>query len=134
MPNYQSEYSIFAVRYSVSGFVIRHSVFLYLAGMAERRDAECGGLPGLAGCGRAMERLKNACNRVVGTKQTQKAVEKGQVQVVYVARDAEERVVAPIVRLSEEKSLELVLVDTMAELGKACRIKVGAAAAAALRS
>jgi large subunit ribosomal protein L7A len=77
-----------------------------------------------------MERLKNASNKVVGTKQTQKAVEKGQVQVVYVARDAEERVVAPIIKLCEEKGLELVLVDTMAELGRACCIKVGAAAAA----
>jgi large subunit ribosomal protein L7A len=52
--------------------------------------------------------------------------------VVYVARDAEERIVSPIVRLCEEKSLELVLVDSMSELGKACGIKVGAAAAATL--
>ena len=76
-----------------------------------------------------MERLKNARIKVVGTKQTQKAIEKCQTQVVYVARDAEERVISPIVRLCEEKNLELVLVDSMSELGKACGIKVGAAAA-----
>jgi large subunit ribosomal protein L7A len=79
-----------------------------------------------------MERLKNARIKVVGTKQTQKAIEKGQTQVVYVARDAEERIISPIARLCEEKGLELVPVDSMAELGKACGIKVGAAAAAAL--
>jgi large subunit ribosomal protein L7A len=77
-----------------------------------------------------MERLKNTRIKVVGTKQTQKAIDKDQTQVVYVAKDAEERVVAPIIRLCEEKDLELVLVDTMSELGKACGIKVGAAAAA----
>jgi large subunit ribosomal protein L7A len=79
-----------------------------------------------------MERLKNTRIKVVGTKQTQKAIEKGQTQVVYVAKDAEERIISPLVRLCEEKSLELVLVDSMSELGKACGIKVGAAAAAAL--
>ncbi len=77
-----------------------------------------------------MERLKNARIKVVGTKQTQKAIEKDQTQVVYVAKDAEERIVSPIIRLCEDKNLELVLVDSMAELGKACGIKVGAAAAA----
>lgn len=80
-----------------------------------------------------MERLKNTHSKVVGTKQTQKAIEKDQTQVVYVAKDAEGRVVSPIIKLCDEKSLELVLVDSMLELGKACGIKVGAAAAAALR-
>ena len=79
-----------------------------------------------------MESLKNPRIKVIGTKKTQKSIEKGQAQVVYVAKDAEERIVSPIVRLCEEKSLELVLVDSMSELGKACGIKVGAAAAAAL--
>jgi large subunit ribosomal protein L7A len=55
--------------------------------------------------GRAMERLKNTRIKVVGTKQTQKAIEKDQTQVVYVARDAEERIVSLIIRLCEEKSL-----------------------------
>ncbi len=80
-----------------------------------------------------MDRLKSTRKKVVGTKQTQKAIEKDQIQVVYVARDADERVVSPIVKLCGERSLELVLVESMSELGKACGIKVGAAAAAALR-
>ncbi len=80
-----------------------------------------------------MERLKNTRIKVVGTKQTQKAIEKDQAMVVYVASDAEERVVSPIIRLCEEKNLELVLVDSMSELGKACGIKVGAATAATIK-
>lgn len=79
-----------------------------------------------------MERLRSARVKVVGTKQTQKAIEKEQALVVYVARDAEERVVAPIVRLCEDRKLELVLVESMSELGQACGIKVGAATAASL--
>ena len=80
-----------------------------------------------------MERLKSARIKVVGTKQTQKAIEKGETQVVYVARDAEERIVSPIVRLCEEMGVELVLIDSMSELGKVCGIKVGAAAATFLK-
>ncbi len=80
-----------------------------------------------------MERLINTRNKVVGTKQTQKAIEKDQTQVVYIAKDADERVISPIIKLCGEKSLELVMVDSMSELGKTCGIKVGAAAAAALR-
>lgn len=80
-----------------------------------------------------MERLKNARSKVVGTKQTQKAIEHDQTQVVYVAKDAEERIISPIVRLCAAKNLELVMVESMSELGKACGIKVGAATAAALR-
>jgi large subunit ribosomal protein L7A len=79
-----------------------------------------------------MDRLKITRKKVVGTKQTQKAIEKDQTRVVYVARDAEERIVSPIIRLCGEKNLELVRVESMSELGKACGIKVGAAAAALL--
>ncbi|HAA89863.1 MAG: Ribosomal protein HS6-type [Thermoanaerobacterales bacterium 50_218] len=79
-----------------------------------------------------MERLKNAQKRVVGTKQTKKAVEKGIAQLVYVAKDAEEHVTSPLLQLCSEKGVEVVMVDSMAELGKACGIKVGAASAAIL--
>ncbi|MBC7335149.1 MAG: ribosomal L7Ae/L30e/S12e/Gadd45 family protein, partial [Clostridia bacterium] len=40
------------------------------------------------------ERLKRARTRTVGTKQTTKAVQRDQAKVVYVACDAEERVIA----------------------------------------
>lgn len=78
------------------------------------------------------ERIKKAKGRTVGSKQTLRAVEKGQATVVYVACNAEERVTAPLIRLCQDKGIELVLVEDMAVLGKACGVEVGAAAAAVL--
>jgi len=77
-----------------------------------------------------VERLATAKKKTVGTKQTQKAVEKGQTRVVYVAKDAEERILSPLLRLCKEKGVEVVMVDSMNELGRHCGIKVGAASAA----
>lgn len=78
-----------------------------------------------------MERLTKAGkNLLVGTKQTQRAVEKGQAKVVYVAEDAEERISAPLLRLCAERGVEVVRVENMQKLGQQCGIKVGAAAAA----
>ncbi|MCR4420511.1 MAG: ribosomal L7Ae/L30e/S12e/Gadd45 family protein [Clostridia bacterium] len=78
------------------------------------------------------ERLRQARKRIVGTKQTTKAVQRNQVKVVYVAADAEEKVVGPLLALCKEKNVEVITVDSMAELGKACGIQVGSAAAAIL--
>lgn len=72
----------------------------------------------------------NARHRVVGTKQTLKALEKGGVTHVFVARDAEEKVVKPVVTLCEKCDVKLHYVETMFELGRMCGIKVKAAAAA----
>jgi large subunit ribosomal protein L7A len=79
-----------------------------------------------------MRRLSKTCGKTVGAKQTHKLIENGQAQVVYIAKDAEERV-TPLLRICEEKGLEVVYVDSMKELGKACGIKVGAATAAILK-
>jgi large subunit ribosomal protein L7A len=59
-----------------------------------------------------------------------KALENGSALTVYIAGDADERVTAPVVQLCREKGIRIYNVDTMAELGKACNIKVGAAVAA----
>lgn len=75
-------------------------------------------------------RLKQAKKITIGTKQTMKAVQKGTAQVVFVARDADDRVVEPLLKLCEEMVIEVITVDTMAELGKASGIQVGAASVA----
>ncbi|AEF93110.1 ribosomal protein L7Ae/L30e/S12e/Gadd45 [Desulfotomaculum nigrificans CO-1-SRB] len=77
----------------------------------------------------SLERLSSARKKTVGAKQTLKAVEKSQAQVVFYAADAEARVVDPILRLCTTKNIPTVKVDTMKELGKACRIEVGCAVA-----
>ncbi len=78
------------------------------------------------------DQLKNARRKVAGMKQTLKALEKGEALAVFIARDAEEKIIRPVAELCEAKGVELHYVDTMQELGKLCGIKVNAATAAIL--
>lgn len=75
--------------------------------------------------------LKTA-KKVIGAKQATKAVEKGLASLVYLAGDADVRVTTPIRELCTQKGVEVVMVPSMGELGKACGIEVGAAAVALL--
>lgn len=68
--------------------------------------------------------------KTVGTKQTLKAVQKGIAIKVFIAKDAEPHVVMPVYDLCLEKNIEVVKVDSMAELGRACGIDVGTASVA----
>lgn len=71
--------------------------------------------------------------KVIGTKQTLRAVKNGRAGVVYIAKDAEERVTSDIRRLAQENSVQIINVPTMKDLGKAFGIEVGAATAALLK-
>lgn len=81
-----------------------------------------------------LNKLKESPKKIIGTKQTLKAVDKDQVSVVFIAEDAEEHVVSLLKDLCREKGIETVYVSTMKELGEACGIQVGAASAAILKS
>lgn len=76
-----------------------------------------------------LERLKAARQKTVGTKQTLKAVEKGQAKLVFIARDADPQVVNPLMKLCEQKAVPIFTVESMQILGLACNIKVGSASA-----
>ncbi len=76
------------------------------------------------------ELLNNARRKVVGTKQTLKALEKGEVRIVFIARDAEEKVIRPVLLMCEASTIEPQYVDSMVQLGRMCGIKVKAAVAA----
>lgn len=76
--------------------------------------------------------LKHA-KKVVGIKQARRAVNNDEAQTVYIAEDADPRVVQDVVDLCNEKSIEIIYVSSMRELGKACGIDVNAAAAAVLK-
>ena len=65
--------------------------------------------------------------KVVGVKQSTKAIKEGRAVSVFVADDAEQRVIRPIADLCREKNVPLVEVPTMTELGDAAGIDVGAA-------
>ena len=79
-----------------------------------------------------LETLKDA-TKVIGVKQVTKSVNKDNVMCVFLANDADERVLMPLKALCESKQVAIVNVATMAEIGKACLIEVGAAAAAILK-
>lgn len=52
--------------------------------------------------------------------------------MVFVAQDADRRITEPVLRAARERGVEVVEIATMAGLGRACGIAVGAAAAAIL--
>jgi len=68
----------------------------------------------------------------VGTKQTAKALQKDEISVLYLANDAESRVIEPLEIQAKEKGVQIIKVPSMKELGKTFGIDVGAAAAAIL--
>lgn len=72
-------------------------------------------------------------NLAVGSKQTRLAVEKGRAEKVFVAQDADPKLIQPIVNQCRVRGVPLVMVASMRELGKACGIQVGAAAATMVR-
>lgn len=69
-----------------------------------------------------------SARKTVGAKQTLKAMKRNEVQKLFVATDCDEAVVAPLIRYANEHGIAVDQSYTMAELGMACRIKVGAAA------
>jgi len=78
------------------------------------------------------EAFKNAKQKTVGLKQTQRALEKGLVKRLFIAKDAETQVLRSIVEWCDIHNMERSEVPTMKELGKACGIEVGTAVAAIL--
>jgi large subunit ribosomal protein L7A len=78
------------------------------------------------------ESLRKEKNKVIGFKQTKRALERGGVSRVYIAKDADAGLLRPIIEFCGVNSLEVREVQTMAELGKICGIGVGAAVAAVL--
>jgi large subunit ribosomal protein L7A len=80
-----------------------------------------------------LEELKQTRSRVVGTKEVRKHLERGEVARLFVAEDAEQRVTAQLLQEAERRGVAVERVPTMAELGRACGIQVGAASAALLR-
>lgn len=66
---------------------------------------------------------------LVGTKRLRKALRSGKIETVYLAENADPNVTEPLQALCAEAGIQPVWVRTMAELGRACGIDVGAAAA-----
>ena len=81
----------------------------------------------------SLDDLKTAGAKVVGVKQTAKALQKQTASGVFIAADAEERITAHIKAQCEKQNVDCMVVESMQALGKACGIHAGASAAAILK-
>lgn len=93
--------------------------------MDKKKDCkipECGDLPDL-----------KKDKVVVGAKQLRKAVISGRAKQVFLAEDADPSVTEPIQALCVEYHIHVTWVSSMSNLGRACGIEVGAAAAAVVQ-
>lgn len=76
-----------------------------------------------------LEELQNS-SFVVGMKETERALEKGEALHVFIAADCDERISAPLKEACSAKDVPVTDTFTKKEIGKACGIKVKAATAA----
>ena len=77
-----------------------------------------------------LQELKNAEQKLVGSKQVLKALKTGELKRVYLAKDAEEGLFHEILTAAEENGVDCVFVSSKKELGEICGIEVKAACAA----
>ena len=69
---------------------------------------------------------------VVGAKQLRKALLSRRATAVYLAANADPDLTLPLAELSKENGIPCIWIRNMQDLGRACGIEVGAAAAAAV--
>lgn len=72
-------------------------------------------------------------SKTVGLKQSLRAVEADRVQAVYIAEDADERVLTKLLEMCRIKKIEIRRADSMKALGRACGIDVGTAVVAIIK-
>lgn len=78
-----------------------------------------------------LEELASAA-KVVGVKQVRRALSSGQAKRLYLAKDADPQLTAPLERQAGEQGVGVAWAGSMKSLGQACGIAVGAAVAAVI--
>jgi large subunit ribosomal protein L7A len=81
---------------------------------------------------RMLQKISGCENKVVGIKQTSRAIKEGKAKIVYLAQDMDKQFLEEIQNLCLENNIEIVYVEDMKKLGEACGIDVKAAAATML--
>jgi len=76
------------------------------------------------------EKVSQAKEIVIGSKQTLKAIKEKAITEVIIADDADRRVTNKVLLAANEHGIPVVRVDSMKKLGKACGIEVSAATVA----
>lgn len=74
--------------------------------------------------------LLSSKEQIVGVREVTRALQSDAVEAVFIARDADLKLVKEIRELSQQKRVPVVEVISRQELGRLCRIEVGAAVAA----
>lgn len=70
--------------------------------------------------------------KVVGVKQSRKAIRENRAKRVYLACDADPAITDPVAAACAERAIPVETAYTMSQLGHACQITVGAAVVALL--
>lgn len=76
-----------------------------------------------------MDNLAGLTNLTVGLRQSVKQIESKNVSEAIVAKDTDEYILKPFVKMCEEENIKINYVESKKELGKMCRLDVPAAIA-----
>ena len=80
-----------------------------------------------------MENLKAAAKKAVGTKAVLRALTNKEAACVYVASDIDTFLYQKVTRACADAGVPVIKVDSAKELGRACSLTIGCAAAAVLK-
>ncbi len=73
-------------------------------------------------------------DKVIGVKQSRKAIREGRACRVYLACDADPAITEPVADSCAAAGIPVEADCTMSQLGQACRITVGASVVAVLKA
>jgi len=77
-----------------------------------------------------MEMLKSAAKKAVGTKEVLRALKANEAARVFVASDIDTFLYQKVTRACAEAGVPVIKVDSAKDLGRACSLTIGCAAAA----
>ncbi|MDR7857925.1 ribosomal L7Ae/L30e/S12e/Gadd45 family protein [Tissierella sp.] len=72
-------------------------------------------------------------NKIVGVKQVKRALNSQEIELVFIAEDADNKITDELTKICSEKHIQIIYVESMKKLGDACGIDVNAATAALLK-
>ena len=76
-----------------------------------------------------MQSQSQAMRTVAGTRQALREITRGRARRVYVAMDAQERIISEVRAAAEAAGAPIEEISDMAALGRKCRIQVACAVA-----
>ncbi len=71
--------------------------------------------------------------KVIGVKQSLKSMKNGLGETLYIAKDADSKLIEPLIECADQFSITIQHVNTMKELGKMCGLQIESAAALKLK-